>query len=373
MTNIDIRQFVDINILHHTSSIVNATRDTTVLFTHEGGQVKGFSETYSTMDEFVKGKFIANAGTASNLYKYGAMYFANFGVKLKVIAVTMYSDKVSFVSEVKDIIASLDNRYIVYAYSGNNYSFMEHLAAAVDDYGINQKIILASYRNTEQLTNVTSLQNFAYKVSSQIGTEMAIAAYLSKINIYGVNTVQDYNFTKESTYDDAINISEDISNDELTTILEKNGNVTIFLSNADRNVGGNMSNGLDLVNQFVLIVLHQTLTERVLSILVDKLKNQSGLAAIHSVMSSELLNYLKNGYLTTDKIWTDNTLSVKYNGTSYTIIAKNEQLSLGYKIVILPYTSLTNEDKVKHKTPPIYVVLADSYGIRNITINGEIL
>lgn len=373
MANIDIRRFVDIDIRHHISTNVKSTRQTAILFTTEGNQTAETSEEYSSFSEFKNGVFYkGGAKETTNTYKYAAMYFANSGVKLKVIAINTFSDAESFVSSVKLILAKLSNEYIVIAYAGDSTSFMTSLATNLTSDakydGVAQKIILA--RSAGQVS-ASSINNFAVKVSSVVGAEMTIAAYLSKIDVYGTNTVQDYMYTVEQSYDSNIDLASDITDEVYSNIIDANNNVDIYLSNAVRNCGGNLTNGLDLVNQFVLIILHQVLTERVLAILASKVKGQIGLAAIHTAMANEMTNFIRNGYLSTDEIWTDETKSVSYNGLTYDIIEKNTALTAGYKIVILPIMSLSETDKIKHSTPPIYIVLADSEGIRCATINGE--
>ena len=82
---------------------------------------------------------------------------------------------------------------------------------------------------------------------------------------------------------------------------------------------------------------------------------------------------MTNGYLSIDKTWTKPTKTISYNGNNYTLIKQKTPLTLGYKIVVLPLNSLSDEDKALRKCPPVYIFLADSYGIRNITINGEVI
>ena len=62
-----------------------------------------------------------------------------------------------------------------------------------------------------------------------------------------------------------------------------------------------------------------------------------------------------------------------YNNKTYTLITQGTALTQGFKITILPLSSLTDEDKQEHKAPYIYVILADSYGIRKVVINGEVI
>ena len=136
---------------------------------------------------------------------------------------------------------------------------------------------------------------------------------------------------------------------------------------------GNLKNGADLVNSYTLIVLHQTLTQRLLELLATKIKGSKGLAQIYATIAQELEAYRSCGYLTTDKIWSEEDLVVTYNSQNYTVITKGTPLNSGYAIKVLPFSSLTVPDKTERKTPPIYVIIADQYGIRKITVNGEVI
>ena len=214
---------------------------------------------------------------------------------------------------------------------------------------------------------ILSLTIQPVKYSDILGAEMTIAAYLTKIDVYKENSVRDYMFTQETIT--AENISD--SDYELTTA--NNLNVDVNLADAVRNLGGNCKNGSDLTNTFVKIVLHQTLTEKLVSLLTTKLKNEDGISKIYATIVQELENYRTCGYLTTDKIWTDEDYTITYNSTSYTIIEKGTALTTGYFVKVLPMSSLTDADKIARKTPPIYVIIADQYGIRKITISGEVI
>lgn len=349
MSNIDLKQFVNINIIHKESSKVNAIRDTVVLLTTEGtkGDDSGPYSSYAEVTADTKNKDLTNT------LVYSKMYFDNNGNKLLIIHGIQVADLAT-------TIQNLDTKYIVVAYTGD----LSDLVAVSRGTGINSKLFVG---RTKDKTDVTTLSNVAIKYSTVSGAEMTIAAYLSNIEIYGVDTVHDYSFTKETI------TTEDISDSDLTTILTNNMNVDVTLSNAVRNVGGNTKDGYDLVNEFVLIVLQQTLTDRLVNLLTEKIKGNSGLASINSVMREELGKYLSNGFLTTDKVYTDETLTVNYNNTNYTIIEKNTPLPNGYYITILPLNSLTDADIQKNSTPPIYIVLATSYGIRYINITGYVI
>lgn len=361
--DINIKRFVNIDIKYNVESSISSIRDTVVLMTSEG--IKGTSKTFSSYSEISKDETYKSY---SNALSYAKVFFDNGGIKLDVHCGIANSN------DITTLISSLPTNKIVIAYAGNE-SEIETAATTLteekgttDDitkvYGINQKILLGRVTAAK---DCSTIDNFAVKVSNIIGAEMTIAAYLTRLAIYGTDTIQDYAFTAEEitaeTNDDTI----------LGNVLDSNMNVDMELANAIRNLGGNLTNGLDLVNQYTLIVLQQTVTDRVLSLLTEKIKGQTGVNAIYTTIAGELNRYITNGYLTTDKIWTNDTKTVAYNGKTYILIEKNTALTLGYHITILPLNSLTDDDKAKRKCPPIYIFLADSYGIRSVTVNGEVI
>lgn len=359
--SIDLKRFVDINIKAHVPTSVVGTRDTVVVFTAEGSSstpvdISSYSEAETA---------IASMETT---LAYLKVYFDNGGIKARVIGSTALSN-------LGNAIAALDDKYICIAYAdvatneATTYSGLKGIASTRAStstiYGINEKIIVA---RTSDNTDDASIKDFAVKYSTVLGAEMTIAAYLSNVNVYKTNSIYDYMFTQETE-----SVKETVTDTNYGLCITNNMNVAVELANAVRNCGGNCKDGADLVNQYCLIVLHQTLTEQLLLLLSQKIKNTTGLSKIYTVISQELEKYLTSGYLTTDKIWTDNDLTITYNSTNYTIIEKGTALDNGYLISILPYESLTDADKAAHKTPPIYVIVASQYGIRAITINGEVI
>ena len=371
MSNVNLKRFVDIDIQPHIPQNEITTRDTVALYTYEG--TASTTKTFSSMNDVINdGTFISSSDT----YKYLEMYFNNGGIKAQVYEGISYSDLTT------DIIKSLPNEQIYVACVCNDanvedcYSALKTLTNSLNEdetvYGINEKIILArtkaSSGSTSALTVDTDLvRHFAVKFSSVLGAEMTIAAYLSQLDVDGVDTVKDYAFTEE-------NIAEENVSDALFgVIIDNNMNTDILLSNAIRNCGGNCKDGSDLINEFTRIILHQTLTNQLVELLTQKIKSTTGISKMYSVIAQELERYKTCGYLTTDKIWTDKTLVISYNNVVYNIISKGDALLNGYVIKILPMSSLSDEDKSKHATPPIYVIIADQYGIRKITINGQVI
>lgn len=349
---IDLKQFVDINIVPHAVSNAKGTRNA-VLFTSEGT-----ASTVLMINNLAD--VAAKLSAMTNTMKFATIFVEHGGTNLKVIC--------GKVALTKDDIVSLDNSEIIIAYyAANATNALIEAAKAYEaeatTYGINEKIFVNA--GTSEASTFEGLTNFAYKYSTVVGAEMTMAAYLSKIDVYLIDSVKDYAFTKET-----IDSLADSSYDQNAM---SNFNVDLKLANAVRNIGGNCTDGSDLVNSYVRIVLHQTLTEKLVDLLTQKLRGTAGVSKIYSTISKELQNYLTCGYLTTDKIWTDDDYKVTVADQTYTIIEKGTALQNGYLIKILPMSSLTDAQKAKHSAPYIYVVIADQYGIRFITVNGEVI
>lgn len=382
MSSIDIRNFVDINISTSRVSSISSIRERVVLFTNETAltsDVKIFKNLKEVEEAY------GDAYEDKVSYKYAKVYFESGGNELKAI----YSETLSEAT-LLPLVNNLPDEEIVIAIAASNGESAAtslKLAESYNNqsnvngfgiYGVNQKIFLGAVDITQFLNNTSNyakadVDNFALKVGDlqkQIGCEMTIAAYLSKIDVYGINTIQDYAYTKEIL--DVSGYPDDL-NTVVQSVLTNNANITVEIANSVRNIGGNLTNSEDLVNKFTLIVLHQTLSQRVFNTLTQKIKGSAGITALYSTISQELNKYITSGYLTTDKVWTKEDLTLKYNGRTYTLITQGTALIKGYNITILPLSSLTDEDKIKHKAPLIYVILADGYSIRKVVINGEVI
>lgn len=355
MPDISLKKFVDINLKQHITSAVIGTRSTVALFSPEGT-----SSTIKTIEKLSDATYANTTAT----YKYLKVFFDNGGAKVNV-----YEGYTQAPSE--EVIKALPNNIICVAYASDTatYATMKTKATAINAdtsvYGINEKLLFA--RENEDTIPQDIVKNLIVKHSSIIGAEMTIAAYLSQINVYHSNTVYDYMFTIENI--DA----EDITNTLYESIINNNENVDINLANAVRNCGGNCKDGADITNTFVRIILHQTLTNKLVNLLSQKIKSSSGIGKIYSTIAQELEYYLQCGYLTTDDFWKDDDLVITRNGIEYTIISKGDALTNGYLIKVLPLSALTDSEKANREAPPIYIIIADQYGIRKITINGEII
>lgn len=354
MSNIDIRRFVDINIIHDTTTVINSTRDTVVLLTGEGSE--GSSNTFDNLSGLLEK---LDTETYPLTISYATIYFNNGGAKLKVIE--GITD-----TKLADTINELDESEIIVAYTGD-FSKVKEVAIARENnaniYGVYEKILLGRITTGD----TSKIKNLAVKYSAVTGAEMTIGAYLSTINVNKADSVKDYSFTKE-------NITAESNDDSvLKTVLDNNMNVDMYLAGNILNLGGNLKNGLDIVNEYVLIILQQTVTERLLNVLTEKLAGSKGVSKIKTTIVAELNRYTQCGYLSTDKVWNEDDKNIVYNGKTYTVIEKGTPLLLGYEIFIVPLNDLSEEDKALHKAPPVYLILADKYGIRAVTVNGEVI
>lgn len=367
--SVNLKKFVDIDIQPRKRSAPIATRKIIVLLTSE-------ETTLSSTDPILVHSY-SEAQTAcalmTNTLAYLKVYFDNGGIDALVYPGLIPDSEQTVQTLLTSVIADLDDELIVVAYApadgeADPYTTLKSIAlireeASTTIHGTNEKIILARTTSSDS----ASVKNFAVKYSTIIGAEMTMAAYLSQVNVYGTDSVYDYMFTKETL------TAEDISTTQYETIIANNMNVALMLGNTVRNCGGDCKDGYDLVNTYCRIILCQTLTTVALDLLTQKIKNSSGISKLYSVLSEELVKYVTSGYLTTDKIWSYDDLTITYNSQTFTIIEKGTALEAGYLIKILPYESLSEVDKASHKTPPIYVIIADQYSIRMIEIDGEVL
>lgn len=363
MSKISIKNFVDVNIQPRKSQPILGTRDTVALYTSEV-----YSGSMTMPLKSLEDAQLYCGSTMPNTLAYLTVYFNNGGSKAVVIPNTASS-------AISSVIDDLDDEYICVAFASSassissDYANLVNLAVsrAQDEnvYGVNEKLILACTSSVIDAGDFEEIPNFVVKYSAVLGAEMTIAAYLSQINTYGNDTVFDYAFTQEN-----IAVDSTIDNSTFEQIIGNNMNVDVTLGGVVRNCGGNCVNGDSISNTFVRIVLQQTLSQRLLQALGQKLKNQSGVNKLYSVIAEELDRYLVDGYLTTDKIWKEDDLVITYGRSQFTIIEKGTALDSGYFVKILPLSSLTEEDRAIHSTPPIYILLAEQYGIRKIQIKG---
>lgn len=196
---------------------------------------------------------------------------------------------------------------------------------------------------------------------------MATLAYFSKLKIYDKNAAKDYAFTAEII--DSTNYLSTTDNTVVAACLAYHVNCMTYLAGANRNIGGDDCVGNDLTNLFMRIVLQQTMTDRLINLLSSKIKyDDRGITSVKAAIASELARFVNNGYIATDKAWTDEDLYIN----DELIISKNSPLLGGYKIHIAGFDTLTQAQRDDRQFPNIYVLYGDAYSIRKIVVNGEV-
>lgn len=358
---LNLDKFIKIIIESGESSSRYASRDTAVLLCDD---IKDTSSGHNSMDYVLlesykdfKNKVYYTDNTT--LDKYVKTFFDNKGVKLKLVKIN---------GNINDTIASLDRNLIVIAYCNTNTSNRLTISNFTEVSSTsNQKILVTwdKLNDSEEYLNANKSQFFIVKYGDP-GVEMSVLAYLTNINGYSFESVQDYDFTAEKLTEYTQPSDEIVEN-----AIEKNYNVDAELAGELRNIGGNDTMGNSLVNDYMMILLSQTLSDKLLNVIASKIKyNQNGLNVIQSTITQELNRYVYSGYLTKDKIWDkDNLITPE----GYTLITKNTPLKQGYKFIILPFSTLDDTAKKNHKLPKIYLLIAESYTIRSIEINGKTL
>jgi len=353
-----------------------------------------------TEQQFEMGVYytIADEGktyTHATEWTEGTVYYSFEPVEVSPTDYDLYQSVITYkeipLKTLSDIVTSLDNIYIVIcsnqkASTIKNLNNMINKPVDPDDNlkGIESKLFLSCIDATN--VEVKDIPSELYTKNynglilkyGTLGSEMSIAAYLTNINVFAANSIKDYDFSIEKidyTYtnsgNEVVEVKGTLVDDDTDakTLLKTNINFNGELVGEVRALGGNDTNGNDFVNEFMLILLHQTLTEQLVNLLTSKIKyNSTGLSLIGATIARELQKYVTNGYLTTDKTWDDEDLV--YNGI--TIITKNTPLKIGYKYVVMPFSTLSVEERKDHKLPTIYILIADSYSIRKITIEGTV-
>ena len=357
---LNLDKFIKIIIKSGENSSRFASRDTAVLICDTLNVINPASADYTLLESYED--LDKNVGNPSEkLKKYVHIFFDNKGVKLKLVKIN---------GTIKETIKSLDRDLITVAYCSDASSKLTKANFPDNVTNTSDQKILVSWDKLDDgysYLNSNTSQFFIVKYGDP-GVEMTVLAYLTNINGYYYESVQDYDFTVEE-------LREEYYTQPSDTIVEnaivKNYNVDAELAGVLRKIGGNDTGGYSLVNDFMMILLSQTLSDKLLNVITSKIKyNQNGLNIIQSTIIQELDRYVNCGYLTKDKVWTDDTLIVP---EGYTLITKNTPLTQGYKFIILPFSTLNDAEKNNHELPKIYLLLAESYSIRSIEINGKTL
>jgi len=400
--SLDLRNFIQVNIDYHTASVSAVDSGIVTLITkstiYSGNPYKG--KIFYSEDQYTRAHESdpdASVVADTSLDIYVKSFFANKGKALQIIGgYNGDGTAASIQTFIKGVLAGLSYKFVIIT-SDCAITDLEVVAqdnsttktvlnpltgeTTVSTFsGINEKFFISSSNDVEFTSGLPeTVQNFVVKIGKK-GCEMLTAAFLSQVRITDGSTISDYNFTIENVkpFLDIAPIGDTdpiivTDNDTGVDLIENNFNFDTNLVNAVRNIGGNTTSGADLMNYYIKILLTQSVTEKVLNVLVSKIKlNQSGINRVQNSIQVEMNKYIDNGYLNTEFIWTEEDLYYTFNGISYRICSRNEPLVKGYKCVILPISSLTLEQKEAHTFPPVYLLLADQTGIRSILIKGDV-
>ncbi len=387
--SVQITNFVKINIKNHEFVGISGSRPTSLIL-NIVSTLSGHEDIECTKSDY---KSKLNDDKYKDLLTYANIYFDNGGNSLKIIFATYNGDTdtfatnnfgtdVSFIELIKFIpieyvvMTALDSRT---GTSNKPLDFKKEIENLNNEDGIYHKIFVEEYTIDkldddfiDTLNKGTKPENYVIKFGDK-GISATVLAYYSKIDIYKPNVANDYAFTLEKFTSLGNDLKEKYyteNNFNVVNVINNNLNIDAILDQSNiRNIGGNDIAGQELTNQYMLILLHQTLSQRLLQVLINKIKyNDIGVATILGAINQELNRYVNNGYLYQDKIWTDSDLYYK----NTLIINENTPLTTGYKVVILPFSTLEPADIKAHKLPDIYILIGDSYFIRQINITGEV-
>lgn len=347
---IKLNNFVDIVIKKEVTSITTSNREVAVLVDSSAE-----SELYYALNGTGDGSSTSKCASpvdenGAYLDDYLKVFFNNDGKVLHVV---------------KDL-TNLDRNEIVLAYKGTTAP----TGWGVVTEGPDQKIFV---NEVDEIDDVKSAEGMVYKVvpsgKTGKGSLMSILAYYTKTKIYTSDSCKDFAFTKE-TVDDELVVTDNTTVEAIQNAIT-NAICDVNLGNSIGivAVGGNASNGEELTNLFYKIVLQQTLTDRLVALLASKIAyNDKGKARVSAVIEDELRRYVDNGYIQTGKLWKNEDLVID----NETILAKDESLTNGFTTYIRAFSTLTNEQRLAHQFPQIYIIYGDQYAIRKIAIEGQV-
>lgn len=351
--SVKLSNFVQIVIKKHLTTSIATTRDTAVLV--DSTITEGYYKINGTGDGKTKTTAASPYdGTGKFKNKWFEVFFKNGGKVLHVVENTNQVPR-------NEIL-------IAFTTPGDAADIQPQ-----DGFGPDTKIYVLPITSTPT-AETTGKEGIVYKYEpEEIAEEykntsvMATLAYYTKMRIYDTNAAKDYAFTVEVVDDAGTAVTDD--NNVVNACILYNANCLTYLAGATRNIGGNDSMGNDLTNYFMRIVLQQTLTDNLVALLSSKIKyDERGVNSVIAVISAELTKFVNNGYISTDKSWTDEDL---YIGNEL-IITQGAPLIGGFKIHVAGFNTLTEEERDAHQFPEIYILYGDAYSIRKIAISGEV-
>lgn len=373
--SVRIENFVDVKITRRAVQESAGAYDTAVYYSSNDSKayyfINGTGNSTATGDK-KHPKTIDQA--SENVKKFGTEFFANGGKKLHVIKSLTYnteencwmftdSNSLQNTSNV-DIATHLPVEEIVVFAEGVPDIATTNATLS----GIEKKIHISSSNTpdskpTSLSGKVSIYQNNA--VSGSVDVSSApLLAYYTNIFKNGNATPNDYSFTL-CTFTDAVTFA-DPTDETAKKMIENKINFIAEIAGGKRAIGGDTTAEEDITNLFMQIVLQQTLTNALMKLLSSKIKlNTAGITSVKNAVGVELDKYVNYGYISTDKLWTEDDLYLD----GELIAAKGSPLARGYVVHVSP---ITQENIKDHQIPTIYVLYGDSVGVRKIVVQGEV-
>lgn len=371
MANIPQSNYVNINFTYSATSSIVGSVPNTILF---GDDTSITAETtYTSLADV-----LTDYENTTDVYKASALYFNNGGKSLilvplgsssasadalaalqkypEVVCVSMLNTTNIDISEMAELLYSNEE----------NFAYKKILIVASGS-GVTDPVTpteLSTYGNTVLMNVPTS----AYKTYAPIG----IAGVLSGYDATKVNSIMPLQFQQLSGMDSFIT--------DATTGSAVNALVTagwcVMVNVANKYVfldGAQLVNGEPIHSAWGFSVLKNNLENAVFNALLEKLPYAtSSETTLQNVINGICNQFITNGLISTNSVYTGATQSVSYNGTSYTLITQNVTLTNGYLVYEIPIENASDTDKSAGKIPPIYVFVVINDAIRMVEITGEV-
>lgn len=351
---VKLNNFVNVNIDRNVQLSLSGSRGEVLLF---GASVEAtLVGSNSNYDTFYDEKY--NSVTLGDGDKpYAEYFFRNGGYKL-----TLTKSKIP-TSDTG--LMELSNNNVILATEETDVDLATLANVLKSLSGVYQKIFVT--RNESSGASMPESDFIAWMLSKNTGAEMMIAGYLSQVKMYQNNSPVDFDFTLLSLPTDKTEELYKTLSVEDSNLIECKYNFAMKIGDNYYNIGGNTTNGKDLVEQFGLIVMEQDLTTEIFKTLSSKISGQKGLSAIRTTIAETLTKFVDSGFLITNQIWTDNDLVLDNKvkpGNEEVVISKNTPISNGYYIHMF---------KISSDLRQVYcaIVVATNKGIRYVVVDGK--
>ncbi len=343
---IDLRDFVNVNItrikpenrLDHDTIVMVNTQITagyySVSGTTTGAGTKADPKPLSaiTGDEAAK--------------RFMATFTANNGKSVHVVAAVKITNGIW--TDESDVEIPIEEVIIYGDYNALN-------AVTANGTGIQQKLLVTPKSNSWQTTAIAWLALCDNEYVAGV-----MCAYLTNLDSTRADIAKDFTFTVANGFTGlaASYIATSVPTDKTTVVA--------YLAGDYRILGGDDGKGQSVTNDFMQIVLTQELTNRLLRVLVSKIRlDSNGINSVKNACARVLTRFVTNGYISTEKAWTDPDLYID----NELVAAQDTPLIDGYKIHVGP---ITEANITNHQIPPVYILYGDQVGVRKIVITGEV-